>query len=157
MGVGSRGRSKNEMDGISVRIMQIREAELDDAEKCFRIFQKDNEEYWTQEDFRSSALDESVIFLVAEEQDNIVGYVLGFFVPTRKAEVGLHETRVDRNRRGGRIGSALVNAFVRFAFERGAEVVSADVEEALLPFYCDACGFKQAGKWIEVSMKRGSL
>ncbi len=157
MDVGSCGGSKNEMEGISVRIMQIRQARLDDAERCFRIFLKDNEEYWTQEDFRSSAVDDSVIFLVAEEQDNIVGYILGFFVPTRKSEVGLHETRIDRDRRGGRIGSALVNAFVRFAFERGAEIVSADVEEALLPFYRDACGFKQAGEWIEVSMKRGSL
>lgn len=154
---GSCGGSKNEMDCVFVRIMQIRQAKLDDAEKCFRIFLKDNEEYWTQEDFRSSAADESVIFLVAEEQDNILGYILGFFVPTRKSEVGLHETRVDRDKRGAGIGSALVKAFVRFAFEKGVEVVSADVEEGLLPFYRDACGFKHAGEWIEVSMKRGSL
>ena len=137
--------------------MKIRKARLDDAEMCFRIFLKDNEEYWTHEDFRSSAADESVVFLVAEEQDNIVGYILGFFVPTRKSEAGLHETRVDRDRRGAGIGSALVKAFVRFVFERGAEVVSADVEEGLLPFYRNACGFKQAGEWIEVSMKRGFL
>jgi GNAT superfamily N-acetyltransferase len=136
-----------------IRGMQIRQARLEDAKKCFRIFLKDNEEYWTEEDFRSSAADDRVIFLIAEEQDSVVGYVLGFFVPTRKSEVGLHETRVDRDRRGTGIGSALVNAFVQFAFEKGAKVVSADVEKELLPFYHDACGFKRAGEWIEVSMK----
>ncbi len=134
--------------------MHIRPARPDDAKVCYELFLADAEEYWSPDDFRRSTEDSHVIFLVAEEADDIVGYILGFFVPTRKSEVGLHETRVHRDSRGKGIGTTLVAEFCRQAFTRGAKIVSASIEPELMKFYGDACGFQKSGEWIEVDMKQ---
>jgi len=133
--------------------MQIRKGTKEDSEKCMRLFELDNEKYWEISDFRSSAEHADVIFLVAEEDGRIVGYILGFVTPTRRKEAMLVETRVHKEERGRGIGTMLVDAFCREAFVRGAKEVEAEVEPELLKFYRDACGFKEVHKWIEVGRR----
>jgi ribosomal protein S18 acetylase RimI-like enzyme len=94
-----------------------------------------------------------VIFLVAEEAGRIVGYVIGFVMPTRRREAMLVETRVNKEDRGRGIGTKLVDAFCREAFARGAKEAEAEVEPQHLKFYRDACNFKDLHKWIEVGRK----
>jgi len=134
--------------------MQIRKGTKEDSEKCMRLFELDNEKYWEISDFRSSAEHADVIFLVAEEDSRIVGYILGFVTPTRRKEAMLIETTVHRKERGRGIGTKLVDAFCGEAFARGAKTVGALVEPQHLEFYRDACGFKEVHKWIEVSRKK---
>jgi len=133
--------------------MFIRKGTKEDSEKCMRLFELDNEKYWEISDFRSSAEHADVIFLVAEEDGRIVGYILGFVTPTRRKEAMLVETRVHKEERGRGIGTMLVDAFCREAFVRGAKEVEAEVEPELLKFYRDACGFKEVHKWIEVGRR----
>jgi len=102
----------------------------------------------------SSAEHDDVIFLVAEEDSRIIGYILGFVMPTRRKEAMLVETRVHKEERGRGIGTKLVDAFCKEAFARGAKEVEAEVEPELLKFYRDACGFKEVHKWIEVGRKK---
>ena len=134
--------------------MQIRQAQLEDADECNNLFLADDEEYWSLRDFKSSSDNPDIIFLVAEENEGIIGYILGFIVPTKRDEVALHETRVHRNSRGKGVGVALVNEFCRHAFEIGAKVVYALIEPALMKFYGDACRFERNADWIEVIRKQ---
>ena len=130
--------------------MLIRKGREGDAEACLSLFKLDQEEYWDKEDFVQSGNDENVVFLVAEEENAIVGYVLGFILPTKRQEVMLHETRTHKDLRGKGIGALLVDAFCEESFRKGAKIVIAEIEEELLGFYGDKCGFKKSAKWIEV-------
>ena len=134
--------------------MLIRKAAKEDSEECMRLFELNNEKYWEISDFSSSAEHADVIFLVAEEGGRIVGYILGFVIPTRRNEAMIHETRVHRKERGKGIGTKLVDAFCNEAFARGAKEVDAEVAPKHLKFYRDACNFKELHKWIEVGRKK---
>jgi GNAT superfamily N-acetyltransferase len=132
----------------------IRKGKLDDAENCLKIFKKDKETYWEATDFKKSARNNDVVFLVAEENKRIVGYILGFIVPTKRIEALLHETRVEKTKRKQGIGTKLVSAFCEEAFKRGIKVIYAEIEPQLLSFYVDACTFEESHKWIEVVKKK---
>jgi len=134
--------------------MLIRKGTKEDSEECMRLFELNNEKYWEISDFRSSAEHGDVIFLIAEEDSNIVGYILGFITPTRRKEAMIHETRMHKKERGRGIGTNLVDAFCREAFARGSKIVLAEVEPQHLEFYRDACSFMEMHKWIEVGRKK---
>jgi ribosomal protein S18 acetylase RimI-like enzyme len=131
----------------------IRKGKLEDAENCFSIFKKDRETYWEATDFEKSARDDDVFFLVAEENNRVVGYILGFIVPTKRIEATIHETRVEKMKRKQGIGTRLVNAFCEEAFKKGVEVIYAEIEPELLNFYVDACKFEESHEWIEVTKR----
>ncbi|MBD3259449.1 GNAT family N-acetyltransferase [Candidatus Woesearchaeota archaeon] len=131
--------------------MKIRKASKSDAKACLQVFKLDKEKYWKLKDFEDAAAHKDSIFLVAEEDNKVVGYVIGYIVPTRKIEAALHETRVDKRERGKHIGAKLVDAFCREAFRRGVKSVFALIEPELAGFYCTKCKFRKTGKWIEVT------
>ena len=134
--------------------MLIRKGTEEDSEECMKLYKLDNEKYWEISDFRSSAEHADVIFLVAEEDSRIVGYILGFVTPTKREEALLIETRVHKEERGRGTGTKLVDAFCKEAFARGAKAVDALIEPQHLKFYRDACNFKEVHKWIEVDRKK---
>jgi len=134
--------------------MLIKKATKEDSEACMKLCKLDNEKYWEISDFRSSAEHADVIFLIAEEDNKIVGYILGFVTPTKREEALLIETRVHKEERGRGIGTKLVDAFCKEALARGAKAVDALIEPQHLKFYRDACNFKEVHKWIEVDRKK---
>ena len=133
--------------------MTIRQARLKDVNDCYSISRQENEKYWKKSDFQSSINDKNSIFLVAEEDDNITGYIRGFIVPGKNDEAMIHEARVSMSYRGNRIGTKLVEKFYKEAFKKGAKVVYALIEPNLKSFYVDSCNFKETGYWIETSIK----
>ncbi len=133
----------------------IREAGGMDLEACVDILKPEKGVYWLPEDLERSIEDDNVIFLVAEENGVVIGYVQGFVLPTKWTEALIHETRVRKEDRKGGIGSKLVDAFCNEAFIRGADVVLAEISPDLLEFYRDSCGFSERGEWIEVARRRG--
>jgi ribosomal protein S18 acetylase RimI-like enzyme len=137
--------------------MRIRMATFDDADACFTLCQLDNERYWRVVDFEKSASDDNVVFLVVEEGSEVVGYILGFIVPTKRTEALLHETRVRKSERGRRIGTRLIGAFCDEAFKMGSETVLAEIASEHLRFYRDACGFQEMHSWIEVAKKKRAV
>jgi ribosomal protein S18 acetylase RimI-like enzyme len=134
--------------------MKIRRASKTDVDDCFNVLKSDEDTYWRKEDLKVSAEDGRVIFLVAEENGRVMGYIQGFILPTKRTEALIHETRVRKQERGKGVGIRLVDAFCEEAFERGADVVLAEIEPDLLSFYRDSCGFKERGKWLEVGKKK---
>lgn len=134
--------------------MTIRKANERDVKDCTNLSEMDEEYYWKPEDFRRSIEDKDVVFLVAEEDEDVVGYTLGFVLPTKRTEALVHATWVSKQNRGRGIGTKLVDAFCEEVFKRGVEIVLAEIEPDLLGFYRDSCSFEERGKWIEVSKQR---
>ena len=134
--------------------MLIRKATEKDVDSIFDIAISEDEDYWEIEDFDDTVGNKDVIFLVAEKEEKVVGYIIGFIVPTRRIEALLHETRVYPQIRRYGIGKQMVDAFCKEAFDRGVKVISAQVKSEHYTFYVDSCNFEKAGKWIEVVRKK---
>ncbi len=134
--------------------MKIRTAALGDEESCLRLSQQEKEHYWSKEDFQRSVKDKNVVFVVEEEEGRVIGYSLGFIIPTKRIEALLHETRVDLEFRGQKVGTKLVDAVCKALFSRGARVIYAMIAPKHKPFYIKSCCFKETGDWIEVARRR---
>ncbi len=133
--------------------MIIRNASLNDVDSCFIISSQENENYWTKEDFVNCIKNTNAIILIAEENDKIVGYITGYIVPTKNDEAMVHESRIDTNHRGKKIGTKLVQEFCNEAFGKNVKIVYALIESKLKPFYINSCNFKKTGNWIETSIR----
>lgn len=136
--------------------MRIRKAKLKDAKECVEMRNRE-EKKWSTIDFISSVSDNHCIFLVAEIDKCLVGYIIGFIVPTQKKEAMLHETRVVKTERGKGIGENLVNTFCREAFRRKVKTIYAEIEPNLVGFYCNKRGFKKNAEWIEVKKEKPNI
>ncbi|MCK5038690.1 MAG: GNAT family N-acetyltransferase [Thermoplasmata archaeon] len=134
--------------------MNIRKARKEDLRVCLDIDHRDNEYYWKPQDLENSVEDQHAIFLVAEEEQKVIGYIIGFIVPTKRAEAMIHVTRVDIPERKRGIGKKLVDDFCKEAFKRGADIVIAEIVPELLGFYRDVCGLEEKGNWIAVGKGR---
>jgi ribosomal protein S18 acetylase RimI-like enzyme len=134
--------------------MLVRKARTDECRQYTEMSRSDNVRYWEDTDFVGSLQNDDVVFFVAEEHRVIIGYILGFILPTKRSEALIHETRVQREHRGKRIGTLLVNAFCKEAFNKGAEVVLAEIAPEHLKFYGESCRFKETNKWIEVARRK---
>lgn len=136
--------------------MIIRKAKIADIEACLRISRQRDEKdkYWLKQDLIRNVKDKSAVFLVAEEKGKVTGYCIGYIVPTKRTEAMVHETRVDIEARGKRIGTKLVNALCGALFNKNAKGVCALIEPKVKPFYINSCKFRQMGKWIEASKKK---
>ncbi len=132
--------------------MIIRKGNKGDAKRCVAIL--DKEEHLNERDFSISSKDNDVLFLVAEKNKKVLGYILGFIVPTKRTEALIHETRVDKKERSKGIGKKLVDIFCKEMFKKGVEIVYAEIEHQHLKFYRDACGFNEPKKWIEVAKRK---
>jgi len=130
----------------------IRKAELGDIPFCLEVQASQDDSTFSEHDFRSSIVDPNVIFLIAEQSKQVVGFILGFIVPTKRIEAMIHSTMVRRQHVQQGIGSLLVQSFARLAFEQGVELIEAEVEEGPDRFY-EKCRFKKAMVWYSMVLK----
>jgi ribosomal protein S18 acetylase RimI-like enzyme len=134
--------------------MKIRKAKKNDIKECLALQKLEGDNYWKSRDFENCVRDKDVIFLVAEEDKKILGYVIGYISPTRKIEAALHSTMVHKRERGKKIGTKLVDAFCKEVFKKGVEEITAEIDKEHLPFYVKSCRFKKQRSWIEVKKER---
>ena len=73
--------------------MNIRKAKKEDVDFFIDIDNRDDEHYWQPVDLENSVDDEHAIFLVAEEEREIIGYIIGFIVPTKRTEAMIQEAQ----------------------------------------------------------------
>jgi [ribosomal protein S18]-alanine N-acetyltransferase len=64
--------------------VNIRKAEIEDIKSVFEIQQKQNLSYWSIEDYQSEIDNNDAVFLVAESEDKIVGFILARLITTLK-------------------------------------------------------------------------
>lgn len=133
--------------------MIFRDASKDDVKRCLELARQEDEKYWTESDFIGCIENTDSIFLVVEVDGVIAGYTIGYIVPTKFDEAMVHETRIDPEFRGQKLGTKIVDEFCKKAFEKCAKTVYAMIEEKIKPFYIESCGFKETGHWVEASLK----
>ncbi|MBO3803792.1 MAG: GNAT family N-acetyltransferase [Candidatus Brockarchaeota archaeon] len=134
--------------------LAVRKARPEDVRSCLGVEESQGDDTFSEHDFLGSITEPNAIFLVAELDKSVVGFVLGFIVPTRKKEAILHSTMVHRQHCGKGVGSSLVRGFAERAFERGAELVYAEVEEGPDKFY-EKCGFEKTSVWNSMVLRKG--
>ena len=133
--------------------MLIRKGLEKDAGSCFRIAKLDKATHWKIEDFKTSARSRDAGFFVATENKKVVGYILGFIVPTKNSEALIHETRVNRIFRERGTGTKLVGHFCMYMAGKKIKTISALIDPKHRTFYIGSCKFKEVGKWIEVKKR----
>jgi len=136
--------------------ISIRKAEPKDVPICLEVEASQGDSTFSEDDFRNSIADLNAIFLVAEQNQRVIGFILGFIVPTRRREATIHSTMVHRQQVQQGIGSLLVRNFAKLAFEQGAELIYAEVEEGSDKFY-EKCGFKKMSVWYSMLLKKDDL
>jgi len=134
----------------------IREAKIEDVPFCLEVQASQEDSTFSEQDFRNSIIDPNVIYLVAELNQQVIGFILGFIVPTRRKEATIHSTMVRRQYSHKGIGSSLVRKFAELAFEQGVELIFAEVEEGPDKFY-EKCGFKKVGVWHSMLLRKDDL
>jgi predicted GNAT family acetyltransferase len=132
---------------------RYRKANRKDIMKCLKLQKLDNEDYWTFRDFSLALKDKNTIFVVAQEDGEIIGYAIGFRCPTKRSDVMIHETRVNKIKRGQGIGTLLVDRFCKEAFRKSEDIYGL-IEPELCKFYIKSCKFKKSHNWIEVKKSR---
>lgn len=133
--------------------MIIRKAEFEDVPFCLDVEASQGDSTFSEHDFRNSIADPNAIFLVAEQNQQVIGFILGFIVPTRRREATIHSTMVHKQHTQKGIGSSLVRNFAELAFEQGVELIYAEVEEGPDEFY-EKCGFKKVTVWHSMVLKK---
>jgi len=137
--------------------MKIRKGKSIDADQCFAISCAESHgpemyDSFTRQTFIDNTKDADAIFLVVVEGKEIMGFVVGFVVPTNKKEAMVHEVHVAEKHRGKRIGSELIDAFCAEASKRKVNTIYAEVTLERLSFYKNN-SFKKSTNYTEVYRK----
>jgi GNAT superfamily N-acetyltransferase len=126
-----------------------------DIAACLDVETSEGNLFFLDGDFRRALVDRNTIFLVAELQSKVIGFVFGFVVPTKRSEAIIHATVVHRSHRNLGAGTALVNGFALEAFNRRVRVIFAEVETGPDRFY-ERCGFRKETVWNSYALRRES-
>lgn len=121
--------------------MNIKTITIDDYPKLI-VFWKENYLLTPLDEFERVKLfleKNPRLSVVAEENDNIVGTILGSFDGRRGS---LQKLVVKKDQRGNGIGQKLVLEVVRRILKAGAIDIRFNTAEDLVPFY-EKCGFKK--------------
>lgn len=109
---------------------EIREMQLDDLEQVMVIEQQNFSTPWTEMGFFSFLMREDTLFLVAEENGQILGY-MGMMMVIDEAEITNVSVSQTARRRG--IGRLLVQTMLDKMKERGMLVVHLEVRKSNMP------------------------
>ncbi len=120
----------------------IRRAAARDIDACLEIQASQRDTTFSRTDYLNSLATSNSIYLVAELEGRVVGFIIGFIVPTKNSEALVHSTMVHSSFTRRRIGLALVRGFLDFAFKQGLMRVYAEVESGPDRFY-EKCGFQK--------------
>lgn len=131
--------------GEDARSVRTRTARPADLPRMVRIERASFPLPWSETAFRAVMRRQSGRVIVAEVQEQVVGYAVVWFT-AEEGELGDIAVHPDRRRRG--VGRILVEAVVEEARRRGAEQLFLQVREsnrAALRLY-DGAGFRKVGR-----------
>ena len=124
--------------------MLIRKMEARDVSWMARIEQENFSMPWSEKAFMDSLSQEEALFLVAEEEDRVLGYI-GIYLSFEEGEIT--NVSVDSSSRNKGVGSELVEQLKKEAQARGTEKIFLEVRvsnEPAIRLY-EKQGFEQVG------------
>lgn len=124
--------------------MLIRKMEARDVSGVAKIEQENFSMPWSEKAFMDSLSQEEALFLVAEEEDRVLGYI-GIYLSFEEGEIT--NVSVDSSSRNKGVGSELVEQLKKEAQARGTEKIFLEVRvsnEPAIRLY-EKQGFEQVG------------
>jgi len=129
--------------------VKIRKAQQRDSEQSYKLLESENKKSFSVNDFKRASRHRDAIYFVSEDNQKIIGFIIGFVCPTKNEDCMLAETRVIESERNKGIGSLLVDAFCKEAFRKGAKNVYAEIDKKDIDFY-KKNKFRKNNEWIEM-------
>ncbi|MBQ2282549.1 MAG: ribosomal protein S18-alanine N-acetyltransferase [Agathobacter sp.] len=124
--------------------MLIRKMEARDVSGVAKIEQENFSMPWSEKAFMDSLSQKEALFLVAEEEDRVLGYI-GIYLSFEEGEIT--NVSVDSSSRNKGVGSELVEQLKKEAQARGTEKIFLEVRvsnEPAIRLY-EKQGFEQVG------------
>lgn len=125
-------------------MIQIREMNLEDIEQVYRIEESIFSIPWSKTSFENSIKNKDTMFIVAEKEREIVGY-LGLYLFAEEADIS--NVAVKEEYRQQHIGRRLLQYILSTAKERGVKNITLEVRETNVPAIklYESMGFAEAG------------
>ena len=136
--------------------MKIRSARKKDVPAIIKIeIEEDKRNYYLKkEDLIEDIKDKrNVVLIIAEENNEILGFVVGDISPVKRTEGFVHSIMIKRRYRNKGAGTLLVREICSRLFKKGVRKIYAMVEKETLPFYKN-CRFKLTHKWLEMTFDK---
>ena len=129
--------------------LDIRKAEIDDIEYIFEIQEKHNLGYWSIADYHSEVSNSDSVFLVAESEDNIVGFILARLITTFKTSEIVNFAVVEKYQKKG-IGKLLLTDLSSVLTASNYKKIELEVREQNL----QAISFYLKNKFIKDGIRK---
>ena len=110
--------------------MEILEMNLKDFEKIKDSLQEEFDDFWTPSILKSELESENSKYIVAKENNKIVGFA-GIWISPVDVEITNIVTKKTERKKG--IGSALLDKLIEMAKSTGRETISLEVNENNFP------------------------
>lgn len=125
-------------------MMTIRDMQIDDLEQVMPIETENFSVPWTKTGFFTFLIREDAIFLVAEDDQEILGYC---GVLTVLDEGDITNVAVRKDRQGEGIGKLLVQELIKKAYDAGVTTIHLEVRESNTPAIrlYEKLGFERLG------------
>jgi len=95
--------------------MLVRVAAAADVPACVEVSASRTDTFFVEKDFLNAINDKDAIYLVAESDGKVVGYIMGYVNPTKNDEAIIQSTMVHASYGNKGIGSMLVKALAKLA------------------------------------------
>lgn len=126
-------------------MIKIREMNLEDFEKIKENLQADFDEFWTPSILKSELESQNSKYIVAVEDDNIVGFA-GIIILPDDTEITNIVTKKSERKKG--IGKLLLDKLIDMTRDAKKEIISLEVNEKNIPAIelYKKFGFENVGK-----------
>ncbi|MCH1981967.1 ribosomal protein S18-alanine N-acetyltransferase [Ruminococcus sp. OA3] len=128
-------------------MITIRDMQIDDLEQVMPIESENFSVPWSETGFFSFLIREDAIFLVAEEEREILGYCGVLMVPD---EGDITNVAVKKDRQHQGIGKLLVQELIKKSSDAGVTTLHLEVRESNTP----AIGLYQKLGFVQVGVRR---
>lgn len=124
--------------------MILEKMTLIDFENIKEILQSDFDEFWTEGILKSELENENSKYIVAKENNEIVGFA-GIIITPIDVEITNIVTRKNKRKKG--IGKALLEKIIEMAKQTEHETISLEVNEknSIAIHLYERCGFEKIG------------
>ena len=125
-------------------MINLREMQIDDLEKVMKIENRSFSVPWTDTGFFTFLIRDDTLFLVAEDDDKILGYIGMICVPE---DGDITNVAVDADYRNKGIGKLLVSEMIKMSHERGIKNIFLEVRVSNAPaiHLYESFGFEKIG------------
>lgn len=116
-------------ENIEKNSLKVREMTMEDAEEIAQIEAENFSKPWRQKDFEDAVRSSSTLYMVIENQDEIIGYA-GMWLVLDEGEIT--NVSIKKNCWGQKAGTHLMEKFLEEAKKRGGTSFFLEVRESNL-------------------------